>query len=311
MEKLIKVKGMNRRRRAEKIFYWMMLALPLLQFCIFYIGVNFNSILLSFQSIEMDTTGNGGYIYSWVGFENFAEVIRLCLNEYELVCSFGNSMMAYGIGLVFGTAPALLFSFYIYKKYPLGGFFKIVLFMPSLISAVAMVLIFKYFVENAYPAIMEALFNMQVEGLLANPDTTFATVIGYGVWLGFGGGILMYLGAMNSISESVVEAAHLDGITPMKEFFKITLPLIWPTLVTFLVSGIAGIFTNQLGLFTFFQDKANKSYYTYGYYMFLHTKAGMTEYPHVASMGLLMTLIVAPITLLARYLLEKFGPSVD
>jgi hypothetical protein len=45
--------------------------------------------------------------------------------------------------------------------------------------------------------------------------------------------------------------------------------------------------------------------------MFLHTQAGMTEYPHVASMGLLMTIIVAPITLLARYLLEKFGPSVD
>jgi ABC-type polysaccharide transport system permease subunit len=102
MEKLIKVKGMNRRRRAEKVFYWMMLALPLLQFCVFYIAVNFNSILLSFQSIETDISG-GGYIYSWVGFENFSEVIRLCLNEYELVCSFSNSLMAYGIGLVFGS----------------------------------------------------------------------------------------------------------------------------------------------------------------------------------------------------------------
>lgn len=298
------------RRRHEKIFYWSILAIPLLQFCIFYIGVNFNSILLAFQNIEMDASGNG-YIYTWVGFKNFMETLDLMFNSYELTVGFKNSIIAYVVGLIFGTVPALLFSFYIYKKYPLGEAFKVILFIPSIISSVAIVIMFKYFVENAYPAIMQTLFNIQVEGLLADANTTFVTVLFYGVWIGFGGGVLMYLGAMNSISDSVVEAAIMDGITPAKEFTKITLPLIYPTIVTFLVTGIATIFTNQMNLYTFFRDGANKSHYTYGYYMFLHTQAGMTEYPHVATMGLIITIVIAPVTLLARHLLIKYGPSVD
>lgn len=309
MKKTTKSHTMKRRRH-ERIFYWSILAIPVLQFCIFYIGVNFNSILLAFQNITMDASGDG-YIYSWVGFTNFKETLDLMFNSYELRSGFTNSIIAYVVGLIFGTIPALLFSFYIYKKYPLGEAFKVILFIPSLISSVAIVIMFKYFVENAYPAIMETLFNVQVEGLLADPKTTFVTVLFYGIWIGFGGGVLMYLGAMNSISDSVVEASIMDGITPAKEFWHITIPLIYPTIVTFLVTGIATIFTNQMNLYTFFRDGASKGHYTYGYYMFLHTQAGMTEYPHIAAMGLIITFIIAPVTLLARHLLIKFGPSVD
>ena len=302
--------GMAKRRRKEKIFYWAILALPILQFCIFYIGVNFNSILLSFQSIEINPE-NGKYIYSWVQLENFKHSINLLFNEYELTQSFKNSIIAYLVGLITGTVPSLLFSYYIYKKGWFGGVFKVILFLPSIVSSVTMVIVFKYFVENAYPELVQILFDKQVEGLLANPNTTFGTLLLYSIWAGFGGGILMYLGAMNSISESVVEAAQIDGITPLKEFFYITFPLIYPTFVTFFVAGLAGIFSNQLNLYTFFGVGASKEHYLYGYYMFLHTSYGMTSYPHVASLGLLFTLVLAPITFLVRWVLNKVGPSVD
>ena len=121
----------------------------------------------------------------------------------------------------------------------------------------------------------------------------------------------MYLGAMNSISESIVEAAQLDGITPLKEFVYVTLPMIYPTLVTFIVTGVAGIFTNQMNLFTFKGGILSYKDYTYGYYLFYNTSLGMEKYPAMASMGLIFTLIIAPITFLVRHLLEKYGPSVD
>ena len=309
MEK-IKNGGIAKRRRQEKVFYWLILALPLLQFCIFYIGVNFNSVLLSFQKIEKSAI-DGKFIYSWVGLENFKYSLSQLLNEYELIQSFKNSIKAYVVGLVFGTGASLLFSYYIYKKGWLSGAFKVILFLPSIVSSVTMVIVFKYFVENAYPELMKILFNKEVEGLLANPATAFGTLLLYSVWAGFGGGILMYLGAMNSISESVVEAAQIDGITPLKEFFHITFPLIYPTFVTLFVAGLAGIFSNQLNLYTFFGEGASKQYYLYGYYMFLHTSYGMTSYPHVASMGIIFTLILAPIIFFVRWLLNKIGPSVD
>lgn len=302
--------GLSTKRRNEKLFYWAILILPLLQFCIFYIGVNFNSILLSMQEITVDANG-GGWIYTWVWFQNFKDTLHLLFNEYELIQSFKNSLIAYFFGLIFGTGTSLFFSYYIYKKRFMSGVFKIVLFLPSIVSSVTMVIVFKYFVENAYPALVNLAFHKQVEGLLANPKTAFGTILFYTIWSGFGGGILMYLGAMNAVSDSVIEAAQIDGITPLKEFFLIILPLIYPTFVTLFIAGLAGIFSNQMNLFTFYADGASKSYYLYGYYMFINTSMGMTKYPHVASMGIIFTLVLAPITFAVRWALNKFGPSVD
>jgi len=305
-----KVGSMNQRRLKEKIFFWSILALPVLQFCVFYIGVNFNSVLLSLQSIKMDASGNG-YIYDWVYFKNFSDCIHLLFTEYSLVQSFKNSLIAYFAGLLVGTTLSLLFSYYIYKKSLFSGVFKVMLFLPSIISSAAMVIIFKYFMEEAYPEFMYSAFGKEVGGLLSDPDSTFTTILVYSIWIGFGGGVLMYLGAMNSISDSVVEAAYLDGITPLKEFFYITLPMIYPTLVTFIVTGIAGIFTNQMNLYTFKGIKVSYRDYTYGYYLFLKTSQGMTEYPQAAAMGILFTIILAPFTFLIRWLLEKYGPSTE
>lgn len=300
---------LGQRRLKEKIFFWSIAILPVIQFCVFYIGVNFNSILLSMQKIT-STTGQG-YVYEWVGLKNFVENIKLLFTEYSLKQSFKNSLLAYFYGLIFGTALSLLFSYYIYKKGALGGVFKVVLFLPSIISSAAMVIMFKYFVENAYPSIVLKLFNKEVDGLLANPDSTFMTILIYSIWIGFGSSVLMYLGAMNSISDSIVEAAELDGITPIKEFIYITLPMIYPTLVTFIVTGLSGVFTNQMNLYTFKGGAVSSRDYTYGYYLFYKTSLGKEYYPQMASLGIIFTLIIAPITFLVRWLLEKYGPSAD
>ena len=61
----INVKG-NVFQNKKLIFYIAMMAIPVIQFCIMYIGVNFNSILLAFQKYNIDT---GRYVYN--GFQNF------------------------------------------------------------------------------------------------------------------------------------------------------------------------------------------------------------------------------------------------
>ena len=115
MEKTAIKNGLSKRKVGERIFWWSVLLLPLIQFCIFYIGVNFNSILLAFQDIEISLDGSG-YKYSWVGFANFKTTISALFNEPELVASLGNSLLAYAVGLIAGTGLALFFSYYIYKK---------------------------------------------------------------------------------------------------------------------------------------------------------------------------------------------------
>ena len=50
-----KTKNMDRAKRADLIFYIAIIALPIVQACIFYIGVNFNSFLLGFQEYNVET----------------------------------------------------------------------------------------------------------------------------------------------------------------------------------------------------------------------------------------------------------------
>ena len=92
------------------------------------------------------------------------------------------------------------------------------------------------------------------------------------------------------------------------------LPSIFPTISTFLITGVAGIFINQAGLFDFYGDGAQPISYTIGYYLFVKVvggSGGTAEYPYAAAAGLAMTFVAAPLTLLVKYLLEKYGPSED
>ena len=85
-----KKNGFGKRNRNRLIFYCAFLSLPVLQFCIFYIGVNFNSILLAFKSYEYETGA-----YQWVGFMNFKEVFRDFGSVLYLQASIRNSLMLY------------------------------------------------------------------------------------------------------------------------------------------------------------------------------------------------------------------------
>lgn len=294
------------KKKKDVIFYAILAAFPVAQFVIFYIVVNFNSIILSFQSIDA-TTGQ----VEFVGFSNFIQVFKDLFGRFELKQSWKNSFIAYGIGLVIGVPFSLFFSFYIYKKYFLSKFFKFFLFLPSIISSIAMIIMFSYFAEDAYPDLSQLLFHLATKpnGLLSDIRTTLFTVLFYATWTGFGSTVIMYSSAMSGINNALPEAAKIDGANSFQEFFYVTLPCIWPTLVTFLVVGVAGIFTNQLGLYAFFGGSAEYRVYTFGYFLYRGTVEGTrSTYPYLAAMGLIMTLFAVPITYFFKFFLERFGP---
>lgn len=292
-------------KRGKMLFYVIMMALPVIQFSIFWIAVNINSILLAFRIWDGSVND-----YVWNGFNNFANILVLFEEAPFMMASVKNSLIVYAFGLFLGTPFALIFSFYLSKKKALSGLFKTILFLPHILSALIMVLLYKYMVDRAIPAFYTLITGNSIKGLIANTETRFVAVLFYNIWTGFGTSTMMYLGAMSGISESVVEAAELDGITPPKELWHITIPLIWPTFTTFVVIGFVGLFTGQMNLFNFYGEDAPYNMYTFGYYLYIATKqATFKEYPDLAALGLCFTAIAAPCTLLLRKLLEKFGPK--
>ncbi len=308
-EKVKKRGSISAKKKKDLIFYILFMAYPVIQFVIFYIFVNINSFLLAFKTYNYGLDGEiAGY--AWTGLSNFGDVIKAFGSVYELKVGFKNSMLAYALGLFVTTPLCILFAYFIYKGVPGGKFFRFVLYLPSVISAIVMVMIFKYFVEEVIPYIFSTVFHKDIAGPLTNPQTRLGVIMFYNVWIGFGASLLMYSGAMSGINESITEAAKIEGANSWHELFYIVLPLIFPTLSIFLIASFASICTNQINLYSFYGSQAEKNYYTLGYYLFNQTTLGtIADYPFMSAMGLLMTFVVAPLTLLIRWLLLKFGPS--
>ena len=284
-------------------FYLSIVVLPMIQFCIFYIGVNINSVLMAFQKYE-----NGAFV--WAGLVNFKQIFVEFGEKRYMLKSLLNSLEFYGIGLL-TMVMAMFFSFYIYKKKPLSGAFRVILFLPHIVSNITFVLMYKYFTDNAIPEIVRLLTGNQPAGLIANPQTAKGAIIFFCVFTGFGTQLLMFTGAMSGINESIIEAAQLDGITAVKELFLIDIPMIFPTVSTFLIVGVVGIFTNQMSLFSFFGTGADPSLYTFGYMLYRGIKkATMSDYSYLSALGLLFTLVSVPLTFAVKKLLARVDPFV-
>lgn len=316
MEIIKKGKSLATFNRKRKIFYIALIALPVLQFCIFYLGVHINSILLAFKSYTLTDGQSGLYSYVFTGFENFEQVFHNFATESYLVNAIWNSVLAFLVGWI-GFCGSLLFSYYIMKKWRFGKLFQLFLFLPSIISEIVVVSLFKYFTENNIPAFIEMIGGEAVSGFVYSSDLNvrLTSLLVYSVWIGFGANILIFNGTMSGVSESVLEAAKLDGVRPLREFFSIVLPMMYPTIVTLAVVNVANIFTNQMYLFSFYGASAERKLYTIGYYLYLNTQeagnSGLSEYPYLAAFGLVVSAVTIPLTIGFRKVMNKIGERFE
>lgn len=290
-----------KKNHSKLIFYILLMAFPVLQFCVFYIGVNLQSILLAFQKYDgLNSVFYVNWSDLWINFKQiFADIDLLwtCLK---------NSLVVWLFTTFVGTVGAVLFSYYIFKRKKVGKFFKFVLFIPSILPAILMSSVFQNFCNEILP------FFLHTDRLMSlaktDPQLLFAMSVFYTIWIGFGTQVLLYTGAMEQVSVSVLEAGKLDGVSPMRELWNVILPQIMPTIGTFLVAGVAGIFINQANLYNFFGDSAPADIQTIGYYLFKMTQQNGAEhyYPYLSALGLCCTVLAVPPTLLMRKFFKRF-----
>ena len=302
-----KTMDMTSKAKKDLIFYVIMMAYPVAYFLFFYVAINFNSLALAFKKYDIDVVTNKQYAV-WAGLDNFKTIFHEYTSSTLLKNALTNSLVVYLYSLI--TIPlGLLFSFYIAKKAKGHEFFKVMLFLPSILSALILVIMYKYICERLYPAIMLEFFDQKVQGLLADSETRFGALLFYNILTSFGTSVLIYSSSMDRIPESIVESAKLEGITGIQEFWYITLPLIFSTMSTFLIVGVAGIFTNQFNLFSVYGiAPPSTDMYTLGYYLFAETAyANSLSYPRLSAFGILFTIIVIPLTFGLRFVLEKIG----
>ena len=275
----------------DAIFFYALIILPVVQFLIFYIFVNFNSILMSFQ--RYDSTQASFVFLSDNIFKNFQGVFELTNLGLDLGKLILNSVILWICIVVFGTVPAIIFSYYIYRKRALCHFFKFFLFLPSIIPSILLTTIFKGFMIDYVSNIMQVFgTTFKTSSGLLDPysNTAFPILLAYYIWISFGSQVLFYTNAMAQISPSLLEAGQIDGCSESRTLLHIVLPSILPTVKTFIIASIAGLFTNQMMLFNFYGviDNAPRIA-TIGYFIYSMAAPGPSNYdnyPLMAAFGL-------------------------
>jgi len=290
------------RNVKKYIFLAVMLIIPIVHFAIFWGAVNFNSILLGFQRLNINTQK------LYFTFENFKFLKAYFGKSGELRVALGNTLLTWAFLTVFLIPWAFIITYFLYKKIPLGGVWRTMLFIPSLLPAVAMTSIFFYIIQPGAPVgKLATLLTGQQFAFLNDIKYAKWAIILYIFWTNFGGSFILISGAMARVPKEVLESARLDGAGLWTEMLRIILPLCWPTISMLLLLNMAGIFTSSGPILLLTKGQNNTA--TLSYWIFQEVR--FSQYYVPSAMGLVCTAVLFPIVLLVRWGLGKVYADVE
>lgn len=308
-------KGYSKFEKKNFPFVYLLILIPVAQFAVFWIYVNFSSILLAFQ----DADG------AWT-FKNFLDVFKGLVGPdnfgYNLAEMIGRSSLLWAVVNVIAF-PISIFTCYMLYKYTKGHlFFRICFLIPSLVGVVVWTTLIRYMVAYNGP-ITELLRMMNVNlpeaalrsGLFSSETTAYPTIIVVTFLMSVVGNNVVLTGAYARIPEELFESAQIDGVSLWREVFNIAVPCVWPTIATLLTFSFCTVLTYDNGVYVYSMGTGKPGMSNMGFYFQYMTyrisSAPGTSYNYPAAVGVFITIISVPIALIARKVLEKAVEPTD
>jgi raffinose/stachyose/melibiose transport system permease protein len=175
----------------------------------------------------------------YIGFENFKTVFSADENYVKII---KNTISFTLITTIIKNAVGLMLALLLTRRISLLNLHRGIVFMPSVLSTLIIGMIFTS-ILNPAEGLLNTFFRNIGFDFLALPWLTsskyaFGTVIAVDVWRGVGYIMTILIAGILSISPTYYEAANIDGANGFQKFFKITLPLLLPTLATTTVLNV-------------------------------------------------------------------------
>jgi ABC-type sugar transport system permease subunit len=303
-EKNNKPVGFSTKKRSQSIFVFGMLFIPVIHFLVFWVYVNFSSILFAFQK-----TTPTGIIYT---LENFEYAIKEIFREGSTIASaLKNTLTTWVLDNVIMFALSILWSWFIYKRIKGGSIFRVIFYIPVIVSGAAVTTIFTFMLQAKGPVgqLYQLLFETkEVPSFLLDERYAMKTVLVYIFLTGFGGNMVLLSGAMSRIPKEMMESAIMDGCGMWREIFHFVIPLCWSTLSTMLIISLAALFTASGPILLLTGGSGNT--FTLSYWIFYQVKF-LGKYNQPAALGLIFTLVGMPIVLFVRWFFGKFYTDLE
>ncbi len=285
---------MTKHRKGENITCYLMLLPVIIGFLAFTVYPLVWNAQFAFYDYD-------GVDKIYVGIENFKRIFTVDANYWK---SIGNSLIiAYG-KLIIEIPLALIVAVLLSRKCKFSGFFRSIYFMPTVIGvSITAVMFSKLFATNG--GIVNDL--LTYFGLIKEPInwfghkwTAMSVLMISSIWCNFGINVLLFMSGVQGISGDYYEAASIDGASPVRQFFKITIPLLKPVIRNILLLAM----TNGVKLMSDVQLLTNGGpagdTNVVMLYIYNHTFASdnSAQIGYAAAMGIVTSIILCIMSLL-------------
>jgi len=240
-------RGLTMRRnisRQKKLFLLLFIVPSLVLYLIFYIW----PFIYAFYISVFDWSGYSKKM-TFCGFDNYVKVFRdpivwsgLKHNLYFLLWS---TIVIFVLSLFFAVCVTRL-------KIKCPNFFRIVYFFPNTLSIIVVGVLWMFIYNPSFGLLNGILETLGLDGWvrdwLGDKNVVMGSLIVPQAWMYIGFYMVLFISAIQGIPEDYYEAATLDGAGQFRQFFSITVPLIWGTLRTALVFFVVNAFARTFAL---------------------------------------------------------------
>lgn len=162
------------------------------------------------------------------GLTNFVNLIKDEKFRYEIRNTLVYTIAVVPITLMLSLGVANLLN----KGLQATGFFRVIYFLPNIVMPVAVAMVWRFLLNSKVGLVNVFLrvLHLPTPGWISDPKYIMASLVIISVWSGVGYNAIIMLAGLQGISPSLYESARLDGASSIRIFWKITFPLLSPTL---------------------------------------------------------------------------------
>jgi len=224
-----------KRKHLQTFAVWtvFLFMLPgILHYVIFRLFPSVMTAVFSFTDIQQSMFAQG---FKFIGFANYREFFVL-QNVRDLTATLGRTAI-YGVVVTIAqNVFALFFAVVLNQKFLRGSaFYRAAIFLPIILGVTVVATVWKLMFSVPSGPVFVFMLNVlgiaQPPAILSDFTYAFPVVIFVQVWMHTGYTMLIYLAALQGIPADMYEAANIDGASEWQVFSRITVPLIWSTVV--------------------------------------------------------------------------------
>ena len=225
------------------------------------------------------------------GIRNYARILRDPTFKQTLFNTFFYLVIQVPVMLILALALASMLN---NKDLKFKGVFRTAIFLPCATSLVSYSMIFRAMFANdgLINTILKKIGAAPV-GWFSNAWTARIIIVIALIWRWTGYNMVFYLSGLQNIEYSIYEAARIDGANPIQSFFKITVPLLKPTiLLTAIMStnGTLQLFDESINLT---KGGPGKSTMTLSHYIYNTSFVQTPKFGYAAAMSIIILIMVA------------------